>query len=118
MNQRTFETYVERALAELPDRFRDALENIEIVVEDRPSPQMLAEMDLEPPLLGLYVGTPLPERRLDDWNLPDRIVIYREEFLRQGFRGKELVEEIRLTVLHEIGHYFGLDDETLERMGY
>jgi predicted Zn-dependent protease with MMP-like domain len=118
MNQRTFERYVERALEELPDRFKAALDNLEIVVEDTPDPRLLEEMGLEPPLLGLYVGTPLPERHLEDWNLPDRIVIYRGELLRLGVRGKELVEEIRLTVLHEIGHYFGLDDETLERMGY
>jgi predicted Zn-dependent protease with MMP-like domain len=118
MNTRTFERYVERALEELPDRFREALTNLEIVVEDFPDPRLLDELGLEPPLLGLYVGTPLPERSLADVDLPDRIVIYRGEILRLGVTGKELVEEIRLTVLHEIGHYFGLDDDTLEEMGY
>jgi|GEM_PF-1090503 len=67
-------------------------------------------------LFGLYQGVPLTERGLGDVLMPDKISIYMGEFLRGGYRGKELVEEIRLTIFHEIGHYFGLDDAALEEL--
>lgn len=118
MNRRIFERYVHEAVESLPPRFRDALDNIEIVVEDFPDPEVLEDLEIDLPLLGLYQGIPLPERELGEVNLPDRISIYMGEFGRLGYRGKELVDEIRITVLHEIGHYFGLDDEALEEMGY
>ena len=117
MNDRVFEKIVRQALDELPDQFKEALQNIEIVIEDRPEPELLDEMGLDA-LLGLYQGVPLPEREMGDILLPDKISIYKEEILDLGVRGRELVEEIRITVLHEIGHYFGLDDETMEEMGY
>lgn len=118
MNRRVFERYVHEAVQSLPPRFKEALDNIEIVVEDFPDPEVLDEMGAEPGLLGLYQGVPLPEREMGEVNLPDKISIYMGEFQRLGYRGAELVEEIRLTVLHEIGHYFGLDDDALEEMGY
>ncbi len=117
MNDRVFEKIVRRALDELPENFKNALQNIEIVIEDRPDPEMLDELGLDS-LLGLYEGIPLPEREMGDILLPDKISIYKEEILDLGVTGRELVEEIRITVLHEIGHYFGLDDETMEEMGY
>jgi len=116
MNRRVFERYVQEAVLSLPPRFKDALDNIEIVIEDFPGPEVLEDPDLEPPLLGLYQGVPLTERQLSDVQLPDKISIYRGEFMRAGYRGQELVEEIRLTIFHEIGHYFGLDDATLEEL--
>jgi predicted Zn-dependent protease with MMP-like domain len=118
MDDRTFERIVRQAIEGLPDQFKDALENIDIVIEDFPDPDELEEMDIDSPLLGLYQGTPLPERELGEVDLPDKISLYKGEFERMGIRGKELVEEIRITVLHEIGHYFGLDDEAMEEMGY
>jgi len=114
MNNKTFERYVTEAVQSLPDQFKEALSNIEIVIEDVPPPHVRRELGDEP-LLGLYEGTPLPERVLGDVPMPDKISIYREEILRLGFSGTELIEEIRLTVLHEIGHYFGLEEEELEQ---
>ena len=109
MNNQTFERYVKQAVDSLPREFKKGLKNIEIVIED--------ECDTGP-LLGLYEGIPLPERQLHDAVVPDKITIYRGEILRLGLVGKELVEEIRITVLHEIGHYFGLDDDEMTGLGY
>jgi predicted Zn-dependent protease with MMP-like domain len=113
-----FERLVREAVEELPREFKEALQNIDIVIEDFPAPQVYEEYGMDPPLLGLYEGIPLPERELGEVTMPDKITIYRGELLRMGLRGRELVEEIRITVLHEIGHYFGLDDEQMEEMGY
>lgn len=118
MDNRTFERIVRQAVEGIPPQFKDALENIDIVIEDFPDPDELEEMGIEPPLLGLYQGTPLPERVLGEVDFPDKISLYRGEFERMGIRGKELVDEIRITVIHEIGHYFGLDDDEMEEMGY
>jgi predicted Zn-dependent protease with MMP-like domain len=118
MDDRTFERCVRRAVEGLPEKFRNALHNIEIVIEDYADDDMLEELGLEHPILGLYQGIPLTERQHDDIELPDKISIFREELLDLGLDREELVEEIRITVLHEIGHYFGLDDETLEEIGY
>ncbi len=115
MDRKTFERLVDRSLARLPKKFRDELKNIAIEVEDEPPDEVLNEMGIEDDgLYGLYQGTPLTER---EWNfgnvLPDRIVIYRGPIERDG-RSEEEIEEIVLdTVMHEIGHYFGFDDETL-----
>jgi predicted Zn-dependent protease with MMP-like domain len=109
MNNQTFERYVKQAIESLPHEFKKALKNIEIVIED--------ECDTGP-LLGLYEGIPLPERQLGDSVVPDKITIYRGEILRLGLAGKALVDEIRITVLHEIGHYFGLEDDEMTRLGY
>ncbi len=106
MNHKTFERYVTQAVQSLPEQLKEALSNIEIVIED---------YSRDGSLLGLYEGTPLPERQLGDVPMPDKISIYREEILRLGLSGTELVEEIRLTVLHEIGHYFGLEEDELEQ---
>ena len=116
MNRRVFERYVTEAVESLPPRFKEALENIDIVIEDFPGPEIYEDPDVEAPLLGLYQGVPLPERGFGDVHLPDKISIYMGEFLRAGYRGKELVDEIRITIFHEIGHYFGLDDDTLEEL--
>jgi len=118
MDDRTFERCVRRAVEGLPERFKEALDNIEIVIEDYADDDLLEELGMEPPLLGLYQGIPLTERQHDDILLPDKISIYRGELLDLGLTREELVEEIRITVLHEIGHYFGLDDDTLEELGY
>ena len=116
MKRRVFERYVEEAIESLPPRFKDALQNVEIVIEDFPDPEIYEDSDIEPPLLGLYQGVPLTERGFGEALMPDKISIYMGEFLRGGYRGKELVEEIRLTIFHEIGHYFGLDDAALEEL--
>ena len=106
----TFEDHVRAALDELPPHIAAALENVAVVVED--------ENPEDPDLLGLYHGVPLPERGDMAGSLPDTISIYRIP-LEESFRDPdELQEEIRITVLHELGHYFGLDEDRLAELGY
>jgi predicted Zn-dependent protease with MMP-like domain len=115
MDRSSFEQIVENALRRLPRRFKNKIKNISIEVEERPSRATLENMGIEQgTLLGLYQGVPLTER---EWNygnmLPDRIVIYQRP-IEQSARSPEEIEGIVLdTVIHEIGHYFGFDDETL-----
>jgi predicted Zn-dependent protease with MMP-like domain len=113
---------VARVLDRLPKRFRDSLRNIEIVVEKRPSADLLRAEGLDPrhdTLYGLYQGVPRPERsEFDLPTLPDKITIFSEP-LHQHFPDPEALRgEIRLTVLHEIAHYFGMDEDEIEDLGY
>ena len=115
MNRKTFEQLVERSLKRLPKKFLDALENIAIEVKDEPPQDVLDDMGIENgALYGLYQGVPLTER---EWNfgnvLPDRITIYQGPIERDTRNDEEIEEVVLDTVVHEIGHYFGLDDETL-----
>jgi predicted Zn-dependent protease with MMP-like domain len=112
-----FEKLVADALASLPRRFRDAMKNLAIIVEDEPPAALLHEMDIEPPdtLLGLYQGTPLTERGWDYGNaLPDRILIFQGPHERDAGDEDDLVVSIGETLIHEIGHYFGLSEEEIE----
>jgi predicted Zn-dependent protease with MMP-like domain len=106
----SFEQHVERAVASLPAELRAAIRNVEITVED-------AHPD-DPDLFGLYEGVPLPER--GDWagELPDRIRIFRLPLQESFPDALELEEEIRVTVLHELGHYFGMDEDRLDDLGF
>ena len=93
------------------------MKNVEIVVEDSPSPALLAEMGNEPgeTLYGLYHGTPLTERGWAHGNaLPDRIVIYQRPLEAECEDEDELFEEVCLTLIHEAGHYFGLSEEEID----
>jgi len=115
MNRKTFEQLVERSLKRLPKKFLDAMENIAIEVEDEPPQDVLDDMGIEDgALYGLYQGVPLTER---EWNfgnvLPDRITIYQGPIERDTRNDEEIEEVVLDTVVHEIGHYFGFDDETL-----
>jgi predicted Zn-dependent protease with MMP-like domain len=106
----TFEDQVAAALDELPGHLAAALENVAVVVED--------ENAEDPDLFGLYHGVPLPERGDVSGMLPDKISIYRIP-LEESFRDPvELREEIRITVLHELAHYFGLDEDRIAELGY
>jgi predicted Zn-dependent protease with MMP-like domain len=111
-----------RVLDELPDEVRERLHNIEIVVQKRPSKHQLAEMDLDPHeevIYGLYEGVPLPDRSVfDPPILPDKITLFSEPLLSDFPDREELREQIRLTVIHEIGHYFGMDEDEIEKLGY
>jgi len=114
-----FERLVADALATIPRRFREAMANIAVVVEDEPSPALLAEMDIEPPdtLLGLYQGTPLTERAWDYGNvLPDRILIFQGPHEREAEDDTDLVAAIGETLIHEIGHYFGLSEDEIQEI--
>ena len=107
----TFGEHVRRALDSLPTELREAMSNVEIVVED--------ENPEDPDIFGLYLGIPLPERHDYAGVLPDKIAIYRipleEEF---GHDPALLEEEIRITVVHEVAHHFGIDDDRLAELGW
>ena len=109
-------------LDRLPRRFREQLRNVEFVVEERPSIELLRAEGLDPrcdTLYGLYQGVPLPDRSsLDPPLLPDKITIFAEPLMQDFPDPEALREEIRITVLHEIAHYFGMDEEEIEDLGY
>jgi predicted Zn-dependent protease with MMP-like domain len=120
MDRAQFEHLVADALASIPQSFRDAMTNLVIVVEDEPGRELLREMEIEPPdtLFGLYQGTPLTERRWDYGNaLPDRILLFQGPHEREADDDDDdLVVSIAETLIHEIGHYFGLSEEEIEEI--
>lgn len=107
-----FESLVQQALETLPAEFSGLLENIAIVIEEEPATEDLELLDgTDDELLGIYRGVALPERSHDMLPmLPDQIAIFRGPILRVCRSRREAVEEIRDTVIHELGHYFGLED--------
>ena len=112
LNEEEFEKVVVSDLDELPDEMVDGLENLVFVTEDRP-----ADGSLD--LLGLYEGVALTERdRYGFGELPDRIVLYREPLLAIADTLDELRDEIHITLVHEIAHYYGIDDDELHRLGW
>ena len=117
MQREKFESLVADALASIPRRFREAIKNLAIVVEDEPSRDLLREMEIDPPgtLLGLYSGTPLTERGWDYGNrLPDRILLFQGPLERESEDDDDLIVAIGETLIHEIGHYFGMSEEQIE----
>jgi predicted Zn-dependent protease with MMP-like domain len=119
MTREKFTTLVEEALTEIPPRFRAAMRNVAVVVEDEPPPHVLTEMEVEPgdTLLGLYQGTPLPERGWGYGNtLPDRISIYQRPIEDACEDEDEIRDCIAETVIHEFGHYFGMSEEEIEEI--
>ena len=109
-----FEEIVEAAIDSIPARFIDELDNLMFVVEDEPDGD-------DPDILGLYDGVNLYERGegyggIDD--MPDTIIIFKGPHERLSGTRDEIAEEVRRTVVHEVGHYFGMDEEQIERMGY
>jgi predicted Zn-dependent protease with MMP-like domain len=114
-----FETLVDRALARLPRRFREKLDNIAVVVEEWADDETLAEMEIEPPetLYGLYRGTDLTRRdAFYGGVMPDVITIYQGPIQKDSDTVAEMEALVVDTVVHEIGHYFGLDDDRLEEL--
>ena len=119
MTRAQFERVVERALRGLPRVFKEKLANIAVVVEDWADDETLEEMEIEPPdtLYGLYRGVDLTQRDSSYGNvLPDTVTIYQGPIEEDCEDEAEMEEVIRDTVVHEIGHYFGLDDETMHRI--
>ena len=106
----TFDDHVKAALDSLPADIASALDNIVLLIED--------EHPDDPDLYGLYEGIPLPERGDMAGELPDRITIFRIPLEEEFPDPADLEREIRITVLHEIGHYFGLDEDRLAQLGY
>ncbi len=119
MTRRRFEALVARALRRLPAPFKERLANVAVVVEDWPDAATLADLEIEPPdtLYGLYRGVDLTHRDSEYGNvLPDTVTIYQRPIEEDCADEREMAELVRETVVHEIGHYFGLDDETMERI--
>jgi predicted Zn-dependent protease with MMP-like domain len=109
-----FERLVAEALDSLPERFGELLDNVVVVVEEEPSASDLDVMqDEHGELLGLYRGTPMTRRTHDSFRLPDQIAIFRGPILRVTRGAPEAKRQIRETVIHELGHYFGLDDDEM-----
>jgi len=106
----------------LPQEFRQQLRNVEFIVDVRPSKELMRTEGLDPEqdtLYGIYEGVPLPERSaLDPPLLPDKITLFAEPLSQDFTDPDELREEIRVTVLHEIAHYFGMDEDEIEALGY
>lgn len=121
MNQEDFFFLVEQAVNELPPAFKEKLENIAITVEDYPSPsvlQSLRERTGKHNLLGVYIGIPYNKRPAYQipGKLPDRIELYQKNIESICRTPQEIVEQVKETIIHEVGHYFGLSEEDLERL--
>jgi predicted Zn-dependent protease with MMP-like domain len=120
MTRRKFEVLVERALRRLPRRFRAKLANVAVVVEDWPDAETLADLEIEPPdtLFGLYRGIDITHRNSGYSNvMPDTITIYQGPIEEEAAgHPADMAGLVRDTVMHELGHYFGLDDETMHRI--
>ena len=121
ISRKAFDSAVEKALEMIPEMFRAQLNNMTITVEDRPSKDLLREMEMAPDetLFGLFTGVPLPERSVIEPPLyPDVIVIFREPLMAACQSFEELEAEIAVTVVHELAHYLGLSEERLAELGY
>ena len=119
MTRARFEQLVAEAIRTIPARFREELKNLAVMVEDEPPDELLDEMEIEPPdtLFGLYQGTPLTERAWDYGNaLPDRIVLYQGPIEDASDTEDDVVVTVGETLIHEVGHYFGLSEEELEEI--
>ena len=121
MCRRAFEKLVEKALERLPGEFRQAFDNLAIVIEDWPDPAIVEEITGDPSevIYGLFSGTPLPERRFEDsGDLPPVIALYQgpleEDFPDRG----ELAREVEITLVHELAHFMGFDEDTVRKFGY
>ena len=120
MTRREFEKVVEEAVAALPEMFRGKIENVEFRVAESPNRRQSGSKSpgREPSLYGLYEGTPIGDRGSgDSLRLPDRITIFKRCIERDCRTRAEMVKCIQETVFHEIGHYFGLDDDQLDDLG-
>ena len=112
MSRERFEELVGDALDTVPEELAALVDNVVVLVEDEPPAD-------DPRLLGLYHGTPLTERDTRYAGVtPDRIMIYRNPILRMCKDADQVVEEVRITVVHEIAHHFGIDDDRLHELGY
>jgi len=112
LGRNEFDAAVEQTLSGLPEQFRDYLQNVEVGVEDTPSPELIAD-GLEFDLLGVYIGSTADS---DDWDFPDRVVLFQRNLENISPDHETLLAEIRDTLLHEVGHHFGMDEETLREI--
>jgi predicted Zn-dependent protease with MMP-like domain len=120
MDRVKFENLVDQAIRDLPAEFRKKLENVVVIVEDRPPEAFLDDLEITSgdTLFGLYEGTPLTERGFDTPLHPDRIWIFQGPIEEECESEEEIREEIKTTIVHEVAHFFGLDDQYLNELGY
>ena len=121
MKKGGFTEAVGKALKALPAEFRERMKDVAVVVRDRPSKKELRESEVADgdTLLGLFQGTSTTEKSV--WDAPedvDRIILFREPLEEMCATRAELEKEIRKTVIHEVGHFLGMEEEELERLGY
>lgn len=118
VTRKVFDEAVKKAMTLLPDEFRKRMEGVEIFVSDLPDTKMTDESNLSPLIMGAFDGYSITERTgSDPWTqIPPRIHLYQKNIERQCRDKDELVTEIEITLLHEVGHYFGLEDDDLERL--
>jgi predicted Zn-dependent protease with MMP-like domain len=114
----TFEDLVAEALDTLPEDIERAMQNVEVVVEDEPPRDLVAGLGRGGELLGLYQGIPLTRRGHYTNVMPDKISIYRGPITRLARTPERIKDQVRRTVIHEIAHHFGIDDERLEELGW
>ena len=119
MTREEFETLVREALSQIPGEIRGRVENVDLVVEDWPTTEQLAGSGLERGqyLLGLYEGIPLTERYGYDMVLPDKITLFQGAIEEVCSSDEEIIKEVRDTVVHEVAHHFGIEDDKLEQLG-
>ncbi len=121
MKRSHFEKLVEHALERIPQRFRAAMDNVAILVQDWPDPRLVEEVtgDADEMLYGLFEGTPLPARRVEDsGELPAVIYLFRKPLMEDFPEPGELEHEIEVTLVHEIAHFMGLDEDVVRAYGY
>jgi len=121
MTRERFEELVVTALEDLPQKFKDAMENIDVVIEDWPSRELLEEHGFDPDgiLLGLYQGVPLTRRNTFYSNvLPDKITIFQKPIEAICHSETEIRRQVQETVVHEVAHYFGFDEGRLQELGW
>ena len=119
MKRRRFEEYVDRALESLPAQFQQLLDNLAIFIEDQPSRSLLRDlgMSADDTLLGLYEGVPQTERTSTyDLVMPDRITLFQRPIEESCDTEAQVAVQIRRTILHEVGHHFGMDEDRLDEI--
>lgn len=121
MTREEFAALVAQALDEIPEEFLQHLENVEVVIEDEPSAELLRSLGMNPrraTLFGLYQGVPLHQRGSYGGMLPDKITIFYRPLVQACRSPERIRAQVRDTVIHEVGHFFGLDDEAIRALGY
>jgi predicted Zn-dependent protease with MMP-like domain len=121
MSSKAFDLAVREAMSRIPEEFLRHIEDVAVLVQEEPSAEVLADLDVPEgeTLFGVYFGTPWGEKSVFDTPIePDRIVIYRRPLEDFCETVEELIEEIEITVVHEVAHHFGIEDQVLARYGY
>ncbi len=119
MNRLEFEDLVRQAIETLPEEFLARLDNVDVVVADRPTAEQIGAggVPTGETLLGLYEGVPLVDRENYGLVVPDKITVFQMPLVEMCSTREELIDEVRVTVVHEVAHFFGLDDRALRKMG-